>query len=217
MRRKSRLDGLVFFYHTGLEQGYAITGSFKVIPLRFQSKSLAKSIPPGWYKLKKRLGNKTVVIKSEDIVSLTDPELSEIAQRMKVRFGKLVSEVENTKKREITDNLIIVRLSDVPSVTEHMWYIYVEISNTVLTMDRIQRSRLCELAKKYGDEYVAVYNTDTYCGVIRFPSARQYPKASCTTCESPSLLYIPPNYTHLSVFSYFFSSTGVMDFPGDHR
>jgi len=201
MRRKSRLDGLVFFYHTGSERSYAITGSFKVIPLRFQSKSLARSIPPGWYKLKKRLGNKAVVIKSEeDIVSLTDPELSEIAQRMKVRFGKLLSKVENVKKREITDNLMIVRLSDVPSVTEHMWYIYVEIGDTVLTMDRVQRSRLCELAKKYGDEYVAVYSTGTYCGVIRFPNARRYSKASCTACESPSLLYIPPNYTHTRIY-----------------
>jgi len=172
-RRKSRLDGIVFFYHTGLEVNYAITGSFKIIPIRFQSMKLARSIPPGWYRLRKRLGNKNAVIRTvDDIDGLTDLELSDIAWRMRVRFGKLVSEVKETKKRRITDSLYIVKFGDVPFVTDHGWFIYAMIDTSMVAVDRMHRSRLYELAKKHKEEYVAVYVSDLYSGVIHFPSVR---------------------------------------------
>jgi len=166
----SRLDGVVLYYHTGHVWGYAVTGTFKVLPLRFESTKLAMVLPQGWYRLTRRLANRRIVIKSpEELVPVTEAEMAKICWKMRVRFGKLLAKVRATKRRKITDEIIITPFSDVPFITDRRWYIYVLMTiNGAVNIKRIPRSDIYELARGCEDDYVAVYIAKDYIGVIHF-------------------------------------------------
>jgi len=163
MRRKSRLDSIVIFHHTGHEWNYAVTGSFKVLFLQFESAKLARALPQGWYRLTRRLANRRIVIKSpEELVPVTEAELAKISWRMRVRFGKLLAKVRTTKRRKITDEIIIARFSDVPFITDHRWYIYVVMpADGRAAIRRVPRSGIYEVVRGHEDDYA---------GIIHFPS-----------------------------------------------
>jgi len=138
--------------------------------LRFKSTKLAKALPHGWYRLARRLTNTRIVIRSpEELEPVTDMELTKISLRMRIRFGMLLKKVRTTKRRKITDEIIIVPFSDVPFITDHRWYIYVLVpTDGAMSVKRIPRSMIYEFVRGHEDDYVAVYLADDYAGIIHF-------------------------------------------------
>jgi len=172
MKTWSRLDGLVLFYHTGHAWNYAVTGSFKVLPLRFESAKLARALPQGWYRLARRLANTRIVVRfPEELEPVSDMELAKIGWRMRIRFGKLLKKVKATKRRKIADRIIIAPFRDVVFLTDQQnWYIYVLVpTDGAMSIRRIPRSGIFEVAKGREDEHVVIYLADTYAGIIHFP------------------------------------------------
>jgi len=142
-----------------------------VLILRFESAKLARVLPQGWYRLTRRLSNTRIVVRSlKELEPVSKMELVKIGWRMRIRFGKLLKKVKITKRRNITDKIIIVPFSDVLLVTDHTWYIYVVIPiDGAINIMRIPRSRIYEVAKSCENDYVVIYIADTYAGIIHFP------------------------------------------------
>jgi len=165
----SRLDSVVLLHHTGHERSYAVTGTFKIIPLRFQKVKLARALPPGWYILTKRLANTSVVVRSIDEVRpVYSFELRDISRRMRIRFGRLLRGVKDSKKRKITNDLMIVPFGDVLFVTNHEWFIYVMVLDEEINLMRLPRVRIYDAIKGYENDYVTVYLANSYTGIIHF-------------------------------------------------
>lgn len=169
----SRLDSVVLLHHTGHERSYAVTGTFKILPFRFQRVKLARALPPGWYILTKRLASTSVVVRSFNEVRPADSfELRDISRRMRIRFGKLLKGVKDSKKRKITDDLMIVAFKDVLFLTEQNWFIYVMVlDDGEINLMKLPRARIYDAMKGYEDEYVTVYLANSYAGIIHFTTA----------------------------------------------
>jgi len=170
MRGKSRLDGIVIFHHTGHERNFAVTGSFKVLPLRFQTVKLARTLPTGWYMLAKRLANTRIVIRSlNDVKPVSDLELANICWRMRIRFGKLLEKVKSAMKWRLTDEMLVVRFGDVPFITDQEWYVYVLVpGDGTMSISRMQRSRIYKMIRGHEKDVVILYMTEKYAGILHF-------------------------------------------------
>jgi len=170
VRGKSRLDGIVIFHHTGHERNFAVTGTFKVLPLRFQSVKLARSLPTGWYMLAKRLANTRIVVRSlDDVKPVSDLELANICWRMRIRFGMLLEKAKSTMKWRLTDKMLLVRFSDVPFITDQEWYVYVLVPRDgTMRIKRIPRQTIYKKMVRHEKDMVIVYMTEEYAGILHF-------------------------------------------------
>jgi len=173
MSIQSRLSKVVLFYHTGNEWNFAVTGSFKVIPLRFQRKKLARSLPEGWYRLTRRLANTSLVIKSwGDVRYVPFLELADICRRMRIRFGKLLRDVRSTEKK-LPSNMLLIPFDKVPFIANCDWFVYVLVPrNGVMNISIIPRQMINEKIRGHEKDDVIVYITKKYIGILHFTDSR---------------------------------------------